>query len=73
MPDSLTQIGFIAQDVEKIVPEVVVKDSEGKYGVAYGNLSALFVEAIKEQQKQIEDLKAIIADQQKQIDQLKSH
>jgi hypothetical protein len=30
------------------------------YSVAYGNLSGLFIEAFKEQQKQIEELKTII-------------
>lgn len=55
--DSNRQIGFIAQEVEKIIPEVVVKDINGDYGMAYGNLSALLINAIKEQQKMIEELK----------------
>ena len=33
-------------------------DTDGKYGMAYGNLTALLVNAIKEQQKMIEELKA---------------
>jgi len=57
------QMGVIAQEVEPYVPEVVstVEDeSSDKYGhksVSYGNLTALLIEAIKEQQKQIEELK----------------
>lgn len=47
-PDSNNQIGFIAQDVEKIIPEVVVKDTGGNYSMVYGNLTAVLVEAIKE-------------------------
>ncbi|MBL4656987.1 MAG: tail fiber domain-containing protein, partial [Flavobacteriales bacterium] len=58
IPDSNKQMGFIAQEVAKIIPEVVVKDTDGKYGMAYGNLTALLVNAIKEQQKMIEELKA---------------
>jgi hypothetical protein len=40
-----------------ILPEVVTQDTEGMYSVSYGNMAALFIEAIKEQQLQIEDLK----------------
>ena len=44
------QIGFIAQDVEKIIPEVVFTDnSEEQYkSISYGNITALIVEALKE-------------------------
>ena len=54
------QIGFIAQEVEEFVPEVVTEGAEGTKGVAYGKLTAVLVEAIKEQQAIIEDLKARI-------------
>jgi hypothetical protein len=47
--------GVIAQEVLEILPEVVTKDSGGMYSVAYGNMAGLFIEAIKEQQTQIED------------------
>ncbi len=52
-------IGVIAQEVEKVIPEVVtVPDGEdGLASVAYGNLVGLLIEAIKEQQKQIDILK----------------
>jgi hypothetical protein len=61
LEDKSTQIGFIAQEVEKIVPEVVIHDIEtDRYSVSYGNVTALLVEAIKEQQTQIEELKTII-------------
>jgi hypothetical protein len=49
------QIGVIAQEVEKIIPEVVY-GNEIK-SVAYANIVALLIEAIKEQQKEIEELK----------------
>jgi hypothetical protein len=59
--DKTTKIGFIAQEIEKIVPEVVSYDKlEDRYSVSYGNVTALLVEAIKEQQTQIEELKSII-------------
>ena len=49
------QIGVIAQEVEQIVPAVVYGDEIKS--VAYGNLVGLLIEAIKEQQKEIEDMK----------------
>jgi hypothetical protein len=52
--------GVIAQEVELVLPEVVSEDNEGKKNVAYGNMIGLLIEAIKEQQLQIEELKALI-------------
>jgi hypothetical protein len=49
------QIGVIAQEVEKIIPEVVYGDEIKS--VAYANIVALLIEAIKEQQKEIDELK----------------
>lgn len=51
------QIGVVAQEVEQIIPEVVGENPDGYKGVQYGNLVGLLIEAIKEQQKQIEELK----------------
>ncbi len=47
------QIGFIAQEVEAVVPEIVSKGTEGYYSVDYGRLTPVLVEAIKEQQRQL--------------------
>ncbi|MCF7835729.1 MAG: tail fiber domain-containing protein [Candidatus Marinimicrobia bacterium] len=53
-----TNLGLIAQDVEKVYPELVITDEEtGLKSVQYGNLIAPLIEAVKEQQKQIEELK----------------
>ena len=54
------RIGLIAQEVELIIPEVVRTDDEGLKGIEYQNLVGLLIEAIKEQQKQINDLKNIL-------------
>lgn len=51
------QIGFIAQEIEKIIPEVVGENPDGYKGVQYQNVVGLLVEAIKEQQKQIDELR----------------
>ena len=52
------EIGFIAQEVEKVLPELVIKDkTPDEYrSVNYDKVVALLVEAIKEQQLQIEAL-----------------
>jgi hypothetical protein len=71
-------IGLIAQEVEKIIPELISQGGEGYKSVQYGNVVALLIESTKEQQKMIEEQKLItekqqemIANQQKQIDNLK--
>ena len=50
------QMGFIAQEVQKIIPEVV-DEKDGHYAMQYAPITALLVEAVKEQQKMIEELK----------------
>ena len=48
-------IGFIAQEIEKIIPELV-RESQGTKSVAYGNVTALLVEAIKELNQKVDRL-----------------
>jgi hypothetical protein len=50
------QIGVIAQELEKILPELVYTDDEGYKSVDYSKLTPVLVEAIKEQQSIIESL-----------------
>jgi hypothetical protein len=50
-------IGVIAQEIEKVIPEVVKEDDKGMKSVAYGNISGLLIEAIKELKAEIEELK----------------
>ncbi len=49
-------IGLIAQDVAKVLPEVVSIDDKGFYSMDYGVLTAVLIQAINEQQKQINEL-----------------
>ena len=50
-------LGFIAQDVQQILPEIVSESpTDGYFSMQYGNITALLVEAIKEQQQFIENL-----------------
>ena len=50
-------MGVLAQDLIEVAPSLVKTRENGNYAVNYSGLSAFFVEAIKEQQAQIEDLK----------------
>jgi hypothetical protein len=61
------QIGFIAQDIEKIVPEVVTTDSDGYKGIDYSRLSPILVEAIKEQQAMIKEIQLKIAELESKV------
>tara|TARA_B100000683_G_scaffold77594_1_gene76761 strand:+ start:490 stop:3843 length:3354 start_codon:yes stop_codon:yes gene_type:complete len=58
--DQNRQIGFIAQDLEKIIPEVVKTDSQGWKSVSYDKMTALLVEAIKEMKLENDSQKASI-------------
>ena len=64
-------VGFVAQEVEQAVPEVVTRDAEGFRSVAYSHLTPVLVEAVKEQQAQIENQQKLIETQQQQIEALK--
>ena len=55
--DGKKQIGVIAQETEEIIPEVIGECPDGYKTVQYGNIVGLLIEAIKEQQKQIDELK----------------
>ena len=52
--------GVIAQELEKVAPELVMTNEkeDGMKSVAYGNLVGYLIEAVKDQQKQIDELKA---------------
>jgi hypothetical protein len=66
------QIGFIAQDVEKIIPEVVNTDDKGYKAISYSTLTVVLTEAIKEQQKTIESQQSAISSLQTENENLKT-
>jgi len=55
----LPSSGVIAQEIQEVAPELV-SETDGTLGVSYGNLVGYLIEAIKDQQEQIDELKAII-------------
>ncbi len=64
------QIGVIAQEVEAVVPELVLSDHEGYKAVDYSKFTPILIEAIKEQQQQIDTQQERVNTQQEQINML---
>ena len=58
-PDA-TQVGLIAQEVEKVYPQLVFTDDKGYKAVDYVKLIPLLIESAKVQQKEIEELKMMV-------------
>jgi hypothetical protein len=74
-PAGIPQFGLVAEDVEKVNPDLVARDEQGKpYTVRYEAVNALLLnEFLKEHRKneqQRKDFEAAIAQQQKQIEAL---
>ncbi len=59
------QIGFLAQELEQVYPEVVATRKDGFKAVNYSLLVPVLVEAIKQQQAMIEDLRTQISELKK--------
>ena len=55
--DEQRATGVIAQEVQAVLPEAVKETENGYLSVAYGNMVGLLIEGMKEQQKQIDQLK----------------
>lgn len=53
-------IGFLAQDMERIYPEVVYTNSEGMKSIAYANLTAVLVDSVKELHDEVVALRSTL-------------
>jgi Chaperone of endosialidase len=62
--------GVIAQEIEKILPEVVNTDAKGDKSVAYTEIIPVLIEAMKEQQNLIKEQQKLIMSQGKRISDL---
>jgi hypothetical protein len=51
-----TQLGFIAQELQEVFPSMVVTQDNGLLGIGYSELIPVLVQALKEQQEEIEKL-----------------
>jgi len=70
-PEMGNRIGFIAQEMELVFPELVfTNETDGYKGVNYAEMSAVLVEAIKEQQKIIEELRSKNAELENKVNEI---
>ena len=74
-PNGIPQFGLVAEEVEKVDPDLVARDEQGKpYSVRYDAVNAMLLnEFLKEHRKveqQRKDFEAALAQQQKQIEAL---
>jgi len=70
-PAGASQLGLVAEDVEKVNPNLVVRDKEGKpYTVRYDQVNAMLLNEFLKEHRKVEELEANFAWQQKQIEAL---
>ena len=65
------KIGLLAQDIEKVFPELVTETNDIK-SVNYQGLVPVLINAMKEQQDEIDSYKTELSNQRKEIDELKT-
>jgi hypothetical protein len=65
-----TQIGVIAQELKEIYPELVGTSDDGFYYVDYQHLSGVLLQAINEQQVQIDNLEKMVKKQNKLLKEI---
>jgi len=70
-PDGISQFGLVAEDVEKVNRDLVVRDREGKpYSVRYDQVNAMLLNEFLKEHRKNEQQEATMARQQKQIESL---
>jgi trimeric autotransporter adhesin len=74
-PAGTSQMGLVAEDVEKVNPDLVVRDKEGKaYNVRYDQVNAMLPNEFLKEHRKVEqlgkDFESEFAEQQKQIETL---
>jgi hypothetical protein len=70
-PDGIPQFGLVAEEVEKVNPDLVVRDKEGKpYSVRYEQVNAMLLNEFLKEHRKNQEQQATIARQQKQIEAL---
>ena len=74
-PVGISQLGLVAEDVEKVDPDLVVRDTEGKpYTVRYDQVNAMLLNEFLKEHRKVEqltnDFESKLAYQQKQIEAL---
>ena len=67
-PEGIPQFGLVAEQVEKVDPDLVARDEQGKpYTVRYEAVNAMLLNEFFKEHQSVEELKAIVAKQDKEI------
>ena len=67
-PTGTSQFGLVAEDVEKVNPDLVVRDREGKpYSVRYDQVNAMLLNEFLKEHRKVQELEADDAEQQREI------
>jgi hypothetical protein len=70
-PEAIPQFGLVAEQVEKVNPDLVARDEQGKpYTVRYDAVNAMLLNEFIKEHRKVEEQGAMIARQQKQIEAL---
>ena len=65
-PAGISQFGLVAEEVEKVNPDLVVRDKEGKaYSVRYDQVNAMLLNEFLKEHKKVQQLKTSLAEQRK--------
>jgi hypothetical protein len=68
-PRGANQFGLLAEEVEKVNPDLVVRDKEGKpYSVRYDQVNAMLLNEFLKEHRKVEELEATVARQQKDFE-----
>ena len=72
-PAGMSHFGLVAEEVEKVNPELVIRDTEGKpQTVRYEQINAMLLNEFLKEHRKVAKLEANAAEQQKEIDLLRS-
>src|SRR6266540_3426494 len=72
-PEGIPQFGLVAEDVEKVNPDLVARDAKGEvYTVRYEAVNAMLLNEFLKEHRKVEEQKSIIQEQQATISELKS-
>jgi hypothetical protein len=70
-PDGIPQFGLVAEQVEKVNPDLVARDEQGKaYTVRYEAMNAMLLNEFLKEHSKVQTLEATVTKQQKQIEAL---
>ncbi len=70
-PQRIPQFGLVAEDVEAVNPDLVVRDEEGKVNtVRYDAVNAMLLNEFLKEHRKVEELSSIVAEQRKEVNAL---